>query len=180
MAGSGDGIPHDEATQATLMRRALELAQQAVTKGNHPFGALLASPTGEVLLEAENTVVTGKDCTGHAETNLMRKASAELDNATRATAVMYTSTEPCIMCCGAVFWAGVRGLAFSCSHSVLEEIAGPSLLMGAADVLSHAAPGMETTVVGPVLPEEGRAVHEAFGWGDLGGEAAGESEAAGR
>ena len=54
--------PHDEA----LLRRAIELARQAVAHGNHPFGALLATPDGQILLEAENTCRTGHDATGHA------------------------------------------------------------------------------------------------------------------
>ena len=54
---------------------AIELAWQARKHGNHPFGALLVDADGNVILRAENTVVTGRDCTGHAETNLMRIAS---------------------------------------------------------------------------------------------------------
>jgi tRNA(Arg) A34 adenosine deaminase TadA len=68
-APSRAGQPHQ-----ALIRRALELARQARDHGNHPFGALLADASGRVRLEAENTVVTERDCTGHAETNLMRLA----------------------------------------------------------------------------------------------------------
>jgi len=58
-----------------LLRAAIAVALRAREHCNHPFGALLAGPDGQVLLEAENTVLTGPDCTGHAETNLMRLAS---------------------------------------------------------------------------------------------------------
>ena len=44
-----------------LMRRAIAIAGQAREHGNHPFGALLADEEGNILLEAENTVVTEKD-----------------------------------------------------------------------------------------------------------------------
>ena len=54
---------------------AIALAWPARQHGNHPFAALLVDANGHVVLEAENTVVTGRDCTGHAETNLMRMAS---------------------------------------------------------------------------------------------------------
>ena len=57
------------------LRTAIAAAQAARDHGNHPFGAILVDENNEVLLEAENTVVTGRDCTGHAETNLMRLAS---------------------------------------------------------------------------------------------------------
>src|SRR5205085_4758795 len=58
-----------------FLRRAIAIAQQARDHGNHPFGALLVDAQQQVILEAENTVVTEQDCTGHAETNLMRLAS---------------------------------------------------------------------------------------------------------
>ena len=90
-----------------LLRRAIDLARQARAHGNHPFGALLADAHGQVLLEAENTVLTGRDATGHAETNLIRLASAQLSEEARLHSTLYTSTEPCPMCTGAIFWAGV-------------------------------------------------------------------------
>jgi tRNA(Arg) A34 adenosine deaminase TadA len=55
------------------------VARKALEKGNHPFGAVLVDEHGAILLEAENTVISGWDCTGHAETNLMRQASATYD-----------------------------------------------------------------------------------------------------
>lgn len=61
-----------------FMRQALDLARQARAHGNHPFGSLLADADRKVRLEAENTVVTEGDCTGHAETNLMRLACPTL------------------------------------------------------------------------------------------------------
>jgi hypothetical protein len=61
------------ATDLTHLERAVELAWSARNRGDHPFGSLLVTPDG-VSLEAENTVVTGADPTGHAETNLVRLA----------------------------------------------------------------------------------------------------------
>lgn len=57
------------------LRAAIELAGRARANGNEPFGALLVDGDGTVVLEAENSVVTGRDYTGHAETNLMRMAA---------------------------------------------------------------------------------------------------------
>jgi tRNA(Arg) A34 adenosine deaminase TadA len=86
--------PKDQA----LLQQAVEIARRARQNGNHPFGALLAGPDGQVLLTAENSVVTGKDCTGHAETNLMRLASHQFEPEFLALCSLYTSTEPCAMC----------------------------------------------------------------------------------
>jgi tRNA(Arg) A34 adenosine deaminase TadA len=87
---------------------AIELARRSRTNGNHPFGALLVDATGQVVLEAENTVVTTRDCTGHAETNLMRMASERFDPQFLRSSTLYTSTEPCAMCAGAIYWGDVR------------------------------------------------------------------------
>jgi len=59
--------------------RAIDLAARARSKGNEPFGALIVDPDGNVLVEAENTVVTARDCTAHAETNAVREACARPD-----------------------------------------------------------------------------------------------------
>ena len=101
-----------KAIDEKLIRRTLEIALHARAAGNHPFGALLADAEGNILLEAENTVVTGKDVTGHAETNLMRLASARYSPATLKTCSLYTSTEPCAMCAGAVVLARLSRLVF--------------------------------------------------------------------
>jgi tRNA(Arg) A34 adenosine deaminase TadA len=60
------------------LRTAIDIAQQAREHCNHPFGAILVDENNQVLLQAENTVVTGSDCTGHAETNLMRLATRHI------------------------------------------------------------------------------------------------------
>jgi tRNA(Arg) A34 adenosine deaminase TadA len=89
-------------SELTYLRQAIEVARRAREHGNHPFGALLVSADGQVLLEAENTVVTEKDCTGHAETNLVRLASQRFDQQALTGSTRYTSTEPCAMCSGAI------------------------------------------------------------------------------
>ena len=86
------------------LRTAIEVAQRAREHGNHPFGALLVDENNQVLLQAENSVVTGKDCTGHAETNLMRLATQHYSPEKLSTCTLYTSTEPCTMCAGAIHW----------------------------------------------------------------------------
>jgi tRNA(Arg) A34 adenosine deaminase TadA len=103
---------------------AIELAWQARNHGNHPFGALLVDADGHVVLGAENTVVTGPDCTGHAETNLMRMASGRFSPEFLYGCVLYTSTEPCAMCAGAIYWGNVRRVVFALSEEELGDIVG--------------------------------------------------------
>ena len=153
------------------MRRALSLARQARDHGNHPFGALLAGPDGRVLSEAENTVITGADRTGHAEINLVRQACLTLDAEALAAATLYTSTEPCAMCAGAIYWAGVSRVVFGLRESELRALTGddsanPTLALPCREVFARGQRPVE--VIGPVLEDEARAIHQGY-WGVIGG-----------
>lgn len=157
----------NEAHHETFLRRALELARLARERGNHPFGALLVDEQGAVLLEAQNTVVTESDCTGHAETNLMREASRRLPAKTLARCTLYTSTEPCAMCAGAIYWGGVTRVVFGLSeHSLLgltgDDPENPTLQLPCREVFARGQ--QDVQVIGPLLEEEARAVHQGF-WG---------------
>ena len=90
---------------------AVEQARLAREAGNHPFGAVLADADGMVVLSAQNTVVTDSDVTGHAESNLVRLASQTLGRDLRGYS-LYTSTEPCAMCAGAMVLARLDALVF--------------------------------------------------------------------
>jgi len=117
------------------------------------------------LLQAENTVVTGHDCTGHAETNLMRLATQGFSPEKLALCTLYTGTEPCVMCAGAIHWGNVRRVVYALSEVGLYEIIGPSpenLLLPCSEVFAKSQRSVE--VVGPAteLDAEARAVHQGF------------------
>lgn len=147
-----------------LMRAAIDVARRARENGNHPFGALLVDEAGNILLEAENTVVTERDCTGHAETNLMRLASRHYDADFLATCTLYTSTAPCPMCSGAIFWGNVRrvvyGLGEARFYELIEEDSEDILHMPCRTLYENGRKPIE--VIGPVLEEEAQQVHEGF------------------
>jgi tRNA(Arg) A34 adenosine deaminase TadA len=147
-----------------LIRAAIDIAFKSRQHGNHPFGALLVDQHGHILLEAENTVVTGHDCTGHAETNLMRKASQKFDKDFLAGCSLYTSTEPCPMCSGAIFWGNVRRVVYALSEKRLYEFVGEQsedvLLLSCRNVFESGKKPVE--VIGPLLEEEAIKVHEGF------------------
>jgi tRNA(Arg) A34 adenosine deaminase TadA len=142
-----------------FIRRSIVLAEVSMKKGNEPFGALLVID-GEIIYEAENIIYSERDCTGHAETNLLRLASMQFDAETMARATMYTSTEPCIMCCGAAYWSGIKRIVFGCSEEALKEIAGDSMLIPSREVLARGVRKIE--VIGPILEEESLALHRRY------------------
>ena len=139
------------------LRRAIALAVSAREKGNHPFGALLVGENGGVLLEAENTNVTEGDVTAHAEMNLVRMASRKYSAETLARSTLYSSTEPCVMCAGAIYWASIGRVVYALSQQSLCEMAGTeSMALSCRDVLA----GKEA--IGPMLEEEARFPHAGF------------------
>ena len=150
-------------TDLEHLRSAIALSRRSLESGNQPFGALLTDPHGQVLIEAESTVLTRSDCTGHAVTNLMRLASREHSFDFLTGCSVYASTEPCPMCCAAIFWGGVGRLVFALSEAVFHDLIGPDadgLRVGSRDVFAHGQRPIE--VDGPALEDEALAPHRGF------------------
>ena len=89
------------------LRTAISVARRAREHGNHPFGAVLVDESNHVLMQAENTVLTMHDPTCHAETNLVRLAAQNFPPEQLARHTLYSSTEPCVMCAGAIHWSQI-------------------------------------------------------------------------
>lgn len=145
------------------MRLTFAIARRAAAAGNHPFGALLADAEGNVLMEQENAFLPGRDMTGHAERVLMTRASQAFPPAALATCTLVTSAEPCAMCAGAAYWAGVGRVVYGLSERRLKAITGdhpenPTLDLPCRTVF--AAGQRRVEVVGPVLEDEAAALHE--------------------
>lgn len=150
-AAPADHLPH--------IRRCYELAAQAVEQGNHPFGAVLVVD-GRVVAEASNEAVTSGDPTRHAEMRALAIGLPGVSPADRARLVLYTSTEPCVMCTGAIYWSGIPLVVFGCSAQALAEAAGADFLVPSRQILAQGQ--RPTRVIGPLLEEEGRARHLRF------------------
>ncbi|MCS3649535.1 tRNA(Arg) A34 adenosine deaminase TadA [Salinibacter ruber] len=156
MPDSVDALDHER-----FVRAAIDEAASAQDAGNPPFGAVLVGPGGTVLDRAGNTEGHTGDCTGHAETNLVRAASQEYEPERLAKATLYASTEPCAMCAGAIFWARIGRVVFGLRAERLYDMkgdAGRQLALSCEDVLARG--NHEVEVVGPVLEDEAAAVFD--------------------
>ena len=142
-----------------FIRECIALATEAAASGNEPFGAVLVVD-GVVRLTARNSVRTDSDPTRHAELVLLSDACRRLDAATLARATVYSSTEPCMMCCGALYWSRIPRLVFGCSAAALGALAGGSLVAPSRGLFGHGARNVE--VIGPVLEDEACEVHRRF------------------
>jgi tRNA(Arg) A34 adenosine deaminase TadA len=136
------------------LRAAIELARTAGARGDGPYGAVLVDPEGVVVLEGQNTAVTERDCTGHAETNVVRAAWQRFRPEQLAGYTLYASTEPCAMCAAAIYWSGIGRVVFASSGASVATAAGQprELALDCRDVLARGRRSVE--VAGPLLEEE--------------------------
>src|ERR1700755_1912606 len=140
-----------------FLRRAFEIARRAITHGNHPFGALLVDADGNVLIETENGFMPDHDGTAHAERLLATQACRTVAAEVRARATLYSSAEPCAMCAGAIYWAGIGRVVYGLSERRLRGITGhhpenPTLALPCREVFASGQ--RPTEVVGPLLEDE--------------------------
>jgi tRNA(Arg) A34 adenosine deaminase TadA len=151
----------------SLLRRCFAVAQRAEANGNHPFGAILVSAAGAVLIEAENGFLPDRDMTAHAERLLATEACKRFDPGFLAGCTIYSSAEPCAMCAGAIYWAGIGRVVFGLTERRLKTITGdhpenPTLDLPCRTVFAAGQRCVE--VIGPLLEEEAQTLH-ASAWG---------------
>ena len=100
------------------MDRAMELAQQAMDEGNRPAGCIIVKD-GKVVAEGRNVVNTDLDSTAHGEIVAIRRAELTMRNVNLSGCTLYTTMEPCPMCCWAMIDAKVSRLVMGCRHAQL-------------------------------------------------------------
>ena len=129
-------------TDERHLRQAIELAAQARTSGDMPYGSLLVGPAGDVIAEDRNTVVTERDITAHPELKLARWAARELERDVARHTTMYTSCEPCPMCRGAIARSGLGRVVFALSGEELEELRSPAAASPDAAEVAYDGPAL--------------------------------------
>lgn len=108
-------------TDDECMRRAIELADEAVRVGRGgPFGAVVARD-GAIVGAGSNEVTSTNDPTAHAEVVAIRRACLTLGTFHLTGCVIYASCEPCPMCLGAIYWAHLDRLHFAAGREDAEH-----------------------------------------------------------
>ena len=157
-----------EAHEVPLLRRVIEICAEAKARGDHPFGCLLADREGNILMEQGNEEVTrGGDCTSHAETLLMRKASQVYDKEKMADLTMYNCADSCAMCTGAMYWGNLGRMVYICPEATLKEMTGddmrnPTLNLPSVVVIASGQKPMEIVGPFPELVPDFIALHENY------------------
>ena len=150
-----------------FLREANEMAKQAKAAGNTPFGAVLAGPDKKILLRQGNIEITEHDCTGHAECALARRASKKYTKEFLWECTLYTTFEPCAMCCGAIYWANIGKVVYGTTEKRLLELTGdddqnPTFDLPCRDIFERGQKKIE--VVGPFLEFESESVAPHIGF----------------
>lgn len=151
----------DLALQA--LRRANEVARRAMAEGRHPFGALLLGADGLTVLAEQGNI----DTVNHAESTLAREAATRWSPAELAQCTLVTTFEPCAMCAGTIYWAGIGRVVYGASETDLLGLTGdhpenPTLDLPCREVFSCGQRAVQ--VLGPfaALREELLAPHQGF------------------
>ena len=176
-------LPEEE---QVFLLRAVALSEEAVNAGNHPFGCVIverrkmksAEGVGEeegtfvrrVVVESQNTVHTCMDPTGHAELNAVRtlgsligekKEGGSDQDSLHDGFELFTSTEPCIMCCGAIYWSfSIDRVVFACPESGLARHAGEDFLASSRETLAKG--NRPIRVEGPFFQEQAERLHAEY------------------
>ncbi|MRX51461.1 nucleoside deaminase [Paracoccus sp. S-4012] len=148
-----------------MLRRAFAIARATRDAGNPAYGAILVGPDGSLLMEQGNTYAEGKDMTAHAERLLATRASRRWRPDFLAGCTLYSSAEPCAMCAGAIYWAGIGRVVFGQSVADLGRRGGgdvdnPTLPLPCRTVFD-AGPN-RVVVRGPLLEDEAAALQPGF------------------
>ena len=147
------------AAEARHLRAVIALSRRASERGDEPYAALLADHDGQVLGEACNTQHSERDCTGHAETNLVREASRRFGAEVLARCTVFANGEPCPMCAGAIYWANVRRVVFALDIEALARLGGDGadeLRLSCREVFARGDHAVD--VIGPALADEAAAI----------------------
>jgi tRNA(Arg) A34 adenosine deaminase TadA len=109
------------------METTIELTRQNVLqKTGGPFGAAIFDLDNNSLVSVGVNLVPLKNCSVlHAEIIAIILAQAELDTydlSSKGNFALFSSTEPCAMCLGAIPWSGVHKVVTAATESDAEQI----------------------------------------------------------
>lgn len=96
------------------MQLALKEAQKAFDASEVPVGAIIVM-NDQVIARAHNQVELLTDSTAHAEILALTSAFNSLGSKYLPEATLYVTLEPCLMCCGALYWSKIGKIVYGAS-----------------------------------------------------------------
>ncbi|MDI9358570.1 MAG: nucleoside deaminase [Phycisphaerales bacterium] len=149
-------INHWEAEDQYFMGLALQQASLASIKDEIPVGCVIVV-NNEVLASAHNAVEQLQHAHAHAELLALTQAMDKLNNKYLTTATLYTTLEPCLMCCGACYWSKLKRVVFGA-----EDIKNGGLSFYKNNGIKVYPLHPKTTITSGILAEPSKELLQSF------------------
>ena len=145
-----------------FMALAIEEARAGIRAGDRPFGSVVVR-AGEVVGRAYANPNSSGDPTAHAEVMAVRDAAANLKSLVLKGCTLYTSCDPCPMCCGAMLFSGIDTLVVGARSEAFARISGMPPRSYTAEGLTEQM-NMKLNVIRGILQDEAEKVLGEFNW----------------
>ncbi|HTN46167.1 MAG TPA: nucleoside deaminase [Flavipsychrobacter sp.] len=99
-----------------FMKEAIRQAHAALEADEVPIGAVIVW-NNKIIARGYNQVELLRDATAHAEMIALTAAFNELGSKYLMEATLYVTVEPCLMCCGALYWSKVGNVVYGAEDS---------------------------------------------------------------
>ena len=139
-------------TDEHYMNLALKEAQKALEGDEVPVGAIVVVQN-RIISKGWNQVELLNDSTAHAEIIALTAAFNYLGSKYLPDATLYVTLEPCLMCCGALYWSKINRIVFG----AYDEKNGFKKYTGNKNPFHP-----KTEIVGGILQEECSALIKSF------------------
>jgi tRNA(adenine34) deaminase len=116
-----------DTTDKAMMARCIALSRIAVTKGEYPFGSVIALD-GQIVAEAINRTVREADVTRHAEVIALSQAQKSIGREKLRRYTLYTNIEPCAMCSYCIREAWVGRVVYALASPVMGGLSKWNIL----------------------------------------------------
>jgi len=103
-----------EAADIRFMKEALRQARLAFDADEVPVGAVVVWDN-KIIARGYNQVEMLNDSTAHAEMIALTAAFNQMGSKYLPEATLYVSLEPCLMCCGAMYWSKLGKIVYGAS-----------------------------------------------------------------
>lgn len=133
------------------MREAIKSASEGIKRMEFPYGACITLGN-ELIVSSHNNSFTSRDPTMHAEMIVIREACKILRTPYLHHATIYATTEPCVMCMGALSWVQIPRIVYGTSIIDSIECGFPELYIPSKEIIQRSP--YQITVKGGVLEEE--------------------------
>jgi tRNA(Arg) A34 adenosine deaminase TadA len=143
-----------------LVRRVVELAEEALSRGSFPNGALVAMED-DIVCESISMSEQGIDPTAHAEISVIREACKKKKTVKLQGHTLYTSLEPCMMCFHGSYWAGIRKIVYCCTREKVSQFCFEGTMSSVQEAHKHTHKPVELVYDG-TLADKVVTLHEKF------------------